>query len=128
VNAKEMVTRLWELANENPSKDMGNAGQKSAFKLLLEVEGGIGFIAKRPAEEVEVLGACAHNLLLRGRPFIMRYQQLRPPDGKAAQSGGSTTLSSIGYFKVTSRASEVLRVGAISLRFFAASSMAWRLP
>jgi hypothetical protein len=29
MNAKEMVTRLWELANENPSKDMGNAGQKS---------------------------------------------------------------------------------------------------
>ncbi len=32
------------------------------------------------------------------------------------------------YFRVTSRASELLRVGAISLRFFAASIIAWRLP
>jgi hypothetical protein len=65
MNAQEMVTGLWGLANENPSKDMGNAGQKSAFKLLLEVEGGIGFIAKRPAEEVKVLGrrgVCSPNL------------------------------------------------------------------
>jgi hypothetical protein len=65
MNAKEMVTRLWELANVSPSKDKGNAGQKSAFKVLLEVEGGIGFIATRPAEEVEVLGRrgiCSANL------------------------------------------------------------------
>ncbi len=45
---------------------------------------------------------------------------------KAAPQGGS--LFPVGYFKVTSRASELLRVGAISLRFFPASSMAWRLP
>ena len=34
----------------------------------------------------------------------------------------------ISYLKVTSRASEVLRVGEISLRFFVESIIACRLP
>ena len=51
-----------------------------------------------------------------------------PLHSKAAPSGGCVLLFLISYFKVTSRASELLRVGANSLRFFAASIIASRLP
>jgi hypothetical protein len=37
MNAKEIVMRLWELANENPSKDMGWGGGVSAHPICVRL-------------------------------------------------------------------------------------------
>jgi hypothetical protein len=46
---------------------------------------------------------------------VVRYKTTKPPHR------GNGSFHSIRYFKLTSRASELLRVVDISLRFFAAS-------
>jgi hypothetical protein len=66
VTATDIIIRLSDLANTPPRKTRGKIGsQKSAFTLLFEIDGGVGFIACRSATELEELGGrriCSPNL------------------------------------------------------------------
>jgi hypothetical protein len=66
ITEQDIITRLWEIANSPTSKARGTiGGRRSAFKLLLEIRGGFGFIASRPATELQGLGRrgiCSPNL------------------------------------------------------------------
>jgi len=57
ITADYIISTVWELANTNPSETGGKTGsQVRAFRLLLLIRGGIGFIACRPEPELAELG------------------------------------------------------------------------
>jgi len=66
ITADYIISTVWELANTNPSETGGKTGsQKRAFRLLLVIRGGAGFIACRPEAELAELGRrgiCSANL------------------------------------------------------------------
>lgn len=61
-----MIQKLWQLANTDPNRTGGKIGsQRRAFRLVLDIRGGAGFIACRPKAELAALGRrgiCAGNL------------------------------------------------------------------
>jgi hypothetical protein len=71
ITDNDTLTQLWDWASTPPSQTKGKTdSQQSAFKLLLDVPGGIEFIIYRPAEEIEKLGrrkVCSANLPVRLR-------------------------------------------------------------
>jgi hypothetical protein len=66
ITANDIITRFWDIANLDPSKTKGKVGsQKRAFKELLKIRGGVGFIACQPWAELDELarrGVCSDNL------------------------------------------------------------------
>jgi hypothetical protein len=66
ITANYIISEVWELANMDPRKTAGKTGsQKRAFRLLLTIRGGVGFIACRPEAELAELGRrgiCSANL------------------------------------------------------------------
>ena len=66
VTADYIISTVWELANTNPSHTGGKTGsQKRAFRLLLLIRGGIGFLACQPEADLAELGRrgiCSANL------------------------------------------------------------------
>ena len=112
ITANDIITRLWELANTTPSKTKGkNTGsQKSALKLLLDIRGGLEFIARRPEEELEELerqGICSANLraVLRelARVELQRQRALRALAGLELQE--RRLLGEIGVFHMEGKGS-----------------------
>jgi hypothetical protein len=75
ITDNDILTQLWEWASAPPSQTKGKTdSQQSAFKLLLDVPGGVEFIICRPAGELEELGrrkVCSANL-----PMILRKMAL----------------------------------------------------
>ncbi len=71
ITDNDTLTQLWDWASTPPGQTKGKTdSQQSAFKLLLDVPGGIEFIIYRPAEEIEELGrrkVCSANL-----PMLLR--------------------------------------------------------
>lgn len=65
IATNDIIIRFWDLANLDPSKTNGKIGsQKRAFKLLLGISGGVGFIACQPWAELDELarrGVCSAN-------------------------------------------------------------------
>ena len=63
ITANYIISKVWELANTDPSKTGGKTGsQKRAFKMLLDIGGGVEFIVSRPVAELEELarrGVCS---------------------------------------------------------------------
>jgi hypothetical protein len=63
ITANDIIIRLWALANMDPNKTNGKTcSQRRAFKLILDIRGGIGFLACRPETELEELarrGVCS---------------------------------------------------------------------
>jgi hypothetical protein len=52
----EMIRSLWKLTNTPPATTGGKVGaQRRAFRLLLEIRGGVEFVITRPKEELEEL-------------------------------------------------------------------------
>jgi hypothetical protein len=72
ITVNDILTRLWCLANLDPKQTSGKTGsQKRAFRLILDIRGGAGFVACRPVTELEELakrGVCSADLraTLRG--------------------------------------------------------------
>jgi hypothetical protein len=65
ITANDILTRVWSLVNIDPVRTHGATGQKRAFKLMLDIQGGLGFVARRPRAELEGLarrGICAPEL------------------------------------------------------------------
>jgi|SRR5580698_22431 hypothetical protein len=66
ITAEDIITGLWDIATRNPSKANRKRGnQKRAFKLILDIRGGVGFIACRPKTEIDELarrGVCSPDL------------------------------------------------------------------
>lgn len=66
LTADFVVSKVWRLAAMDPRQTGGSTwGQRRAFRLLLELRGGVGFIASRPKAELAALGRrgiCARNL------------------------------------------------------------------
>ena len=66
ITANYIISEIWELANMDPRRTAGWTGskessettssQKRAFRLLLTIRGGVGFIASRPEAELAELG------------------------------------------------------------------------
>jgi hypothetical protein len=71
ITDNDILTQLWDWTNTPPSQTKGKTvSQQSAFKLLLDVPGGVEFIIYRPAGEIEELGRrgiCSANL-----PMLLR--------------------------------------------------------
>ena len=71
ITDNNILTQLWAWASAPQSQTKGKTdSQRSAFKLLLEVPGGVEFVVYRPAEEIEELGRrgiCSANL-----PMLLR--------------------------------------------------------
>src|SRR4030081_445940 len=68
ITDNNILTQLWAWASAPQSQTKGKTdSQRSAFKLLLDVPGGVEFVVYRPAEEIEELGrrgVCFANLLM----------------------------------------------------------------
>jgi len=66
ITANYIISEIWELANWDPRRTAGKtSSQKRAFRLLLTIRGGVGFIASRPEAELAELGRrgiCSANL------------------------------------------------------------------
>ncbi len=66
ITAQDIQIRLWQMVNRPPTKIHGNTRiQKSAFRQLLQIAGGVGFLACQPAAELGELarqGICSLNL------------------------------------------------------------------
>ena len=65
-SAEDIIARLWNLANTDPSQTNGESGgQRDAFKTLVDIHGGVGFIACQPVAELVELarrGVCSADL------------------------------------------------------------------
>jgi hypothetical protein len=65
ITPNEIIAIVWELATKDPSKTARKtSSQKRAFRLLLDIRGGVGFIG-RPEAELEELGRrgiCSTNV------------------------------------------------------------------
>ena len=61
-----IISKLWRLATVDPRQTDGKTGaQKHAFKLLLDIQGGVEFLTGRPKTELTALGQdgiCSANL------------------------------------------------------------------
>jgi hypothetical protein len=66
ITADDILIGFWRLASTPPSETTGSTRiQKSAFRQLLQIADGFGFIACRPRTELEELGRlgiCSPNL------------------------------------------------------------------
>jgi hypothetical protein len=71
ITDNNILTQLWAWASAPQNQTKGKTdSQRSAFKLLLDVPGGVEFVVYRPAEEIEELGrrgVCSANL-----PMLLR--------------------------------------------------------
>jgi|SRR4051812_36386071 hypothetical protein len=66
ITAQNIQIGLWQMVKKPQSKIHGNTRiQKSAFRQLLQIAGGVGFLAFQPAAELRDLGRrgiCTPNL------------------------------------------------------------------